>query len=158
MEKAANKVVKDFTTKSGLRALIILARGSHHCGYVAVDKNHALHGVDYYSLVSDIDVHGNLTYSDEKDKYPGLWWFGFDCAHVGDRVLCEDRASQLSNVGQLSDLLGGGLDSGGTFGHGVFRDADYVEKECESMAQQLNTYLDGSQPNVVTKLINRITK
>lgn len=137
MKTLANEVIKDFKTESGLRALIVLAKGSHHCGYVAVDKNHTLHGVDYYSLVDDIDVHGKLTYSDEKAGHEGLWWFGFDCAHAGDRVLCDDRASQLKAVGQISDFFGGGLDSGGTFSHGVFRDADYVEKECESMAQQL---------------------
>ena len=36
------------------------------------------------------DVHGGLTYSDQTmDGYPvfipGVWWFGFDCAHYGDR-------------------------------------------------------------------------
>ena len=31
---AYTKVIKDWTTASGLRAVILLVRGSHHCGYV----------------------------------------------------------------------------------------------------------------------------
>lgn len=128
MENRANKTVKDFKTESGLRALIVLVGGSHHCGYVAVDKNHALYGVGYDGC-GDIDVHGGLTYSSKKGDYGDMWWLGFDCAHVGDKMLYEN----MSPAGaQLSQLMGM-FDSGG----GDFRDADYVEKECESLAQQL---------------------
>ena len=35
---AYTKVIKDWTTKSGLRAVILLVRGSHHCGYVEVPE------------------------------------------------------------------------------------------------------------------------
>lgn len=37
------------------------------------------------------DVHGSLTYSGGDEEYPipcdpPLWWFGFDCAHNGDKT------------------------------------------------------------------------
>ncbi|RSE90771.1 hypothetical protein [Achromobacter aegrifaciens] len=60
------------------------------------------------------DVHGGITYSNGTADYPvpsALWWFGFDCAHSGDRS------------------------HGGT--DGVMRSLDYCIAECESLASQI---------------------
>lgn len=40
-------VEKDWTTESGLRAVVIMSDSGHHCGYVGVPAAHPLHGVGY---------------------------------------------------------------------------------------------------------------
>ena len=102
---------KDFTYKEHeCRVLRVLATG-HLCGYVGVCTSSPLYGIDYEFLDS-VEVHGGLTYSgkmSDSDK----WWFGFDCAHFGDRLP---------------------LYSDGT---GVYRDMDYVKNEVENLVEQL---------------------
>ena len=62
-----------------------------------------------------IDVHGGITYSEPSpggSKEPdGLWWFGFDCAHLGDRTNITPE--------------------------GVYRDVNYATAETMRMAEQL---------------------
>ena len=61
------------------------------------------------------DVHGGLTHSGTgKNGYPVKsegWWFGFDCAHSGDKTKGSSE--------------------------GVERSKSYVVSECESLAEQL---------------------
>jgi hypothetical protein len=54
----------------------------HLCGYIVVDGTHPWHALTYNDL-NYVDVHGGLTYSDDKPNYTT---FGFDCAHAGDVV------------------------------------------------------------------------
>jgi hypothetical protein len=72
-----------------------------------------------------IDCHGGLTYSGGNGKYPveaeATWWFGFDCAHYDDASI-EPTEFDLK------------YPTGGTV-----RTLEYVEAECESIAQQLLT-------------------
>ena len=53
------------------------------------------------------DVHGGVTYSKGNVDYPiktllPRWWFGFDCAHVGDTIetctleYCVDECNRLA--------------------------------------------------------------
>lgn len=68
-----------------------------------------------------INVHGGITYARGGEEYPigsseECWWFGYDCAHSGDRCM-----------GSLSFEIEGD----------VFRDVDYCVRECESLAAQL---------------------
>lgn len=144
----AYDVEKDWTTEAGFRAVVIMVRDSHRCGYVGVPASHPLFGADYnrphaaltppadddcigkrsplalLCVAGDesrmqspeivFDVHGGITYSDKSDSYPvpsELWWFGFDCAHSGDRSH-------------------GGIT-------GVMRSLDYCIDECESLAAQI---------------------
>lgn len=60
----------------------------HWCGYAAVGREHP-----WYErrMEEEIDVHGGVTYGDTEagDEYrlvgvKGMWWIGFDCAHLGD--------------------------------------------------------------------------
>ena len=158
MAAAMSSVVeKDWITKSGLRAVALLVRGSHRCGYVGVPKEHALYEKEYdYHLDKDkwdalksseeifkgspidvllashergdnvgprlsyfVNVHGGITYAGGGKSYPVAgeeWWFGFDCAHLGDA--------------RMNDTFG--PDPGA-----VVRSLEYVEAECESLAAQL---------------------
>lgn len=43
----SKKIVKDWATESGLRAVVIMTSMGHHCGYVAVPLGNPLHGVAY---------------------------------------------------------------------------------------------------------------
>lgn len=84
---------------TGLPCLIV--RGPHGglCGYVGVSEEHPCFGEGYDSV--NVEAHGGLTFADKchpadtEEKgichVPGpeepdhVWWFGFDCAHAGDR-------------------------------------------------------------------------
>jgi len=114
----------------------------HLCGYVGVPAEHPWYKMKYNQCLEGcegepnsldptittwhcshdtpeclIDVHGGLTYSgmgDDEYLPAGYWWFGFDCAHAWDLI------PGLPNL------------SGGSY-----KDKDYVERECRSLAQQL---------------------
>lgn len=63
------------------------------------------------------DVHGSITYSGGRGKYPvkgDEWWFGFDCAHAGDKTKLSFSSDDVE------------------------RTLDYVVSECESLAKQLS--------------------
>lgn len=100
------------------------------CGYVGVPKDHPLFLTEYEEIECDIDVHGGLTFSDylsnevvlttwenyhQSDHYLDAWFFGFDCSHIDDLV-------------PLSPFPRGG----------VYRDAEYVQKQCKLLARQLS--------------------
>ena len=75
-----------------------------------------------------LSAHGGITYSAEcndrichkTDDGDHVWWFGFDCAHSGDKSPGYDKLS-YSRVG-------------------VYRTVHYVENECRSLARQLKEY------------------
>lgn len=117
----SHKIVKEWTTKAGLKAVILLVNdGSHHCGYVQAPEN--LKGVDYNDIDSYIDVHGGVTYSgkDYWDTRLG-WYFGYDCAHYNDQTKYWNE--------------------------GVWRDEAFCTEECESLANQLNNFDVLTLPN-----------
>ncbi|WP_313632516.1 hypothetical protein [Massilia timonae] len=68
-----------------------------------------------------IRVHGGLTYSGAGRKVFGedsaLWYFGFDCAHGGDKSPAYSRY--------------------GSSYEGTYRDIDYVRNEIASLSKQL---------------------
>lgn len=144
----AYDIEKDWTTKAGFRAVVIMIKNSHRCGYVGVPNEHPLFDAGYSKPCAALmrasddecigkrsplallcvagdesrmqspeivfDVHGGVTYSGKGESYPvpsELWWFGFDCAHDGDRS------------------------HGGS--EGVMRSLDYCIDECESLAAQI---------------------
>jgi hypothetical protein len=86
------------------------------------------------------DVHGSITYSGQSESYPiktdgRVWWFGFDCAHSGDRKDREcfkdyfpDKFSTIDNIGLFE------------FESGVVRTKEYVTIECKRLADQLTQY------------------
>jgi len=121
--RKSSTIEADWITSAGLRAIVIFGRLGFHCGYVGVPSSHPLFGVKYsepsqrYGKAPEdmFDVHGGLTYSGGEDDFPvesDLWWFGYDCGHLGD----------------VSDICS----------EGVFRDLDYCKAECESLAKQIS--------------------
>lgn len=118
-------IERDWTTASGLRAVCLLLRGSHRCGYVGVPQEHPWYGLGYdHDALVHIEVHGGLTYADGDSDYPaesdGLWWFGFDCAHSGDGLL--SGAYSVLREYHMGNPV---------------RTKKYVVAECEVLALQL---------------------
>jgi hypothetical protein len=120
------------TTLAGYPFATWINQMGYRTGYVGVPKDHPAHGLDYYpegdgeveAAVRKIDVHGGLTYADGKNNYPleqnpeDLWWFGFDCAHLGD--------APIPGYTPYPEYM-----------DGITRSLQYVQQECENLAQQL---------------------
>lgn len=131
---------------SGLDCLVM--RGPHGawCGYVGVPDTHPAFGVSYYKTgfdlfevasgraqkqvnvqhqVNEIIVHGGMTYSgSDTARGDGLHWFGFDCAHAGDFCPGYQGAAQLGKPTGWGGVV-------------EYRDLEYVQNECVSLAKQL---------------------
>jgi hypothetical protein len=117
------KTEKEWTTRAGLKAVVIAHDMGHHCGYVGVTKDHPWHGKDCNE--ANLDVHGGVTYAGARD---GLWWFGYDCAHLGDAADPDLMSDEYKNV-LWSRVL--------TIGGETIKTLDFCVNECESMATQL---------------------
>ena len=130
-------VEKDWITEAGLRAVVIMGSMGFRCGYVGVPTGNRLHGVDYDDARQHngdwIEVHGGLTFADGKSTYPvvsDLWFFGYDCGHLGDGRSEEYVAEQMVRYPEQPFMWGDD--------DGVFRSLEYCESECESLARQLS--------------------
>jgi hypothetical protein len=124
---------------TGLDCLAVRNRIGAWCGYVGVPPGHPLHGADYED--PDVDVHGGLTYASpcQEDRLEGIchvpepgrpadvWWFGFDCAHLGD-MSPYDAKDRFADPG--ARIWKYRTDD-------VYRDLGYVRLECGSLAAQL---------------------
>ena len=94
---------------------------------------------------SMFSVHGGLTYSDEcnekichkTDNGDHVWWFGFDCAHSGDK-------SMFTKVHEAMNLKFSNLHK-----NDVYRDINYVMSECRSLAKQIHEYRKIKQQSVI---------
>jgi hypothetical protein len=123
---------------TGLPCLIVRGPLGSLCGYAGIYPLHPFHKKDYDAV--DLDVHGGLTFSGacshSDDEAQGIchvpepgtsddvWWFGFDCAHCGDK-----------SPGMLRRGWAG-------FDGDVYRDVDYVAGEVTSLAAQLDVLGD----------------
>ena len=128
----AYEIEKDWITKAGLRAvvIIVLSKGpngtqwrSHRCGYVGVTSESPVFGKGYDEVSAD--VHGGLTFAsgEKPSKYPvesELHWFGFDCHHYMDATIDPDPFLLLPP------------EEGTTV-----RTLDFCINECECLAWQL---------------------
>jgi len=122
---------RQWMSDTGLPCLIVRNHYGALCGYVGVPKEHPWYGKDYEDvneLIEDEEddyVHGGLTFSNicgEKichEVEPGedddIWWLGFDCAHVFDRIPGMGREYEST-------------------GDCTYRDVAYVTAECEKLA------------------------
>lgn len=118
------KVIKDWVTESGLRAVILLVRGSHHCGYVEVPEHLGKPEYDE-SPIMELNVHGGVTYAGELPEMDSKYVVGYDCAHYGDLMKCPE------------ELKGTSMEHSFMYSEGIWRDVDYCTNECESLANQL---------------------
>lgn len=122
---------------AGLKCAVVMAReAGHRCGYVRVPPSHPLHGKDYET--PNVEVHGGLTFAEQEpcahDDGQG-WWFGFDCAHCMD--LTTDPGADFSTLSKDAQRR---ADIDRQFPtEGIYRSQSYVERETESLAEQLAT-------------------
>ena len=80
----SNEVKKDWITKAGLRAVVLFVNDSHHCGYVALEKDHPLYGVSY------------------GEKHPALRWDLLEGAQTGDRGVFSLLKASLRDEGDTT--------------------------------------------------------
>lgn len=125
------KTEKDWTTQAGLRAVVVIHPAGHRCGYVGVPAGNKYHGKEYDDVPAD--VHGGLTYAGGSGDYPapaeGLWWLGYDCAHLGDANDPELMQGEYKEIFMRRGQIGCEGDS--------VKSLDYCVQECESLANQL---------------------
>ncbi|MBR0575713.1 hypothetical protein KCG48_05075 [Proteiniclasticum sp. BAD-10] len=129
-------VEKEFEHE-GLKCVVLFGPLGHRTGYVGVPKGHPYFGKDYDEReLSAVDVHGGLTYAGGGGNYPiksDLHWFGFDCAHIGDGADFYLALTLFPENKEYIELMRAFCSN-----HGVVRSMEYVEKECRSLADQLN--------------------
>lgn len=89
-------------------------RSGHLCGYVKLTRDNDYFGKEYDDI--PLNCHGGLTYASEHD---GIWLIGFDCAHLGD----------LKPFYNDNEVYGN---------DGLYKDMEYVVKECESICEQIS--------------------
>ena len=101
-------------TATGYDCVIKRMGAGHLCGYVGVGEDHQLAGSTDTLEMYSLDVHGGVTYSSRMEAAdPGLWYIGFDCAHLGDKQ------------------------PGYAWSGGTYRNFGYVKKEILSLANLL---------------------
>jgi hypothetical protein len=106
----------------------------HLCGYVGVTDSHPWFG-DSYQNHYDIEVHGDLTFSEYlSEESSNIWWFGFDCGH-GDTH--GDKSPGPFRL-QYEFL--------GFRPFGTYRNIEFVEDQIEKLASQIKEN-DGKQTN-----------
>lgn len=115
--------------------------GGHLCGYCAIPENCPKWE---YGKYPDFDVHGGITFSDEHD-YLNKYAIGFDCAHSHDFVPSTEKMHK--NIQHELSSVHKSVRDGLSKIHNVeiprpkYRNFEYVKKECESLADQLNKYV-----------------
>jgi hypothetical protein len=93
----------------------------HLCGYVGVSKRQSLYGKGYdenlcghhgcydHTPAALFDVHGGLTFAGRLETRPNLWFFGFDCGHIGDSPEIQNEAYVRKECERLADQLASGV-------------------------------------------------
>lgn len=88
--------------------------------------------------------HGGVTFADggENSKYPiesDLWWFGFDCAHAGDKADLNYAMQKFPDCQEVyrTRLL---IENKYTIEDDVIRTEEYVADECKKLAEQLKEF------------------
>ena len=117
IKKEGDKKEWIYTCKNGIELKCYIRRvprSGHLCGYVHLTQDNDYFGMDYDRI--PVNCHGGLTYASEHDNQ---WVIGFDCAHFAD----------LQPFYTDTEIYGN---------NGIYRDMDYVTKECESICEQIS--------------------
>lgn len=93
--------------------------------------------------------HGGITYSDgcKGSEYPiesDLWWFGFDCAHTGDKKDLQLSYEKFPNMRKVIKLQME-IENKYQIEEDVLRTEEYVSDECKRLAEQLKEFEVGVQ-------------
>jgi hypothetical protein len=126
---------------SGLPCVVLMTEMGHRCGYVGVPKGHRWFGASYDDVRGKdgewMEVHGGLTFGNIGDHaYPSatidknIFWFGFDCAHLGDFPDYEWLNAHNPKLAEIRSRYSFERD-------GTVKDLAYCVVECESLAKQL---------------------
>ncbi len=120
-------IEKSFFTKEGYLGLCIFTSLGNRCGYVGIEKGHAIWGISYDDLPY-MNVHGGLTFSGTHTPklFPGYYFLGFDCGHLGDGSDTKAFKKYGFNTGLLIALEGE-----------VPKTLNYVIKEVQNLSKQL---------------------
>jgi hypothetical protein len=159
------EAITTFTTKSNHLGVIKFQPQGYYCGYVLIDKNNSLWGVNFInsSTIQDLVVHGGVTYSDsinkEHDYYPlfdkkyiGKWCIGFDANHYYDSVdtnlikecigFTKEELLYIESVEKSKSLAKKLMSTPKVrlSTDTVFRDATYIRGEVEKLSRQLKKF------------------
>jgi hypothetical protein len=108
-----------YTCKNGISFTCYIRRvprSGHLCGYVHLTTDSDYYGYEYDDI--PVHCHGGLTYASEHDNE---WVIGFDCAHYGDSQPFYNEMEWYSG------------------GNSIYRDMEFVTKECQSICEQVST-------------------
>ncbi len=108
-----------FTCKNGIEFKCYIRRqprAGHLCGYVHLTPDNDYYGYEYDDI--PVSCHGGLTYGSEHDDE---WVIGFDCGHYGDYQPFYNETEWYNGRNT------------------VYRDMEFVQKQCESICEQIST-------------------
>lgn len=117
-----------------------MGKAEFYCGYVGVNKDNPWFGTHYNDL--EIDCHGGLSYSNFLiEDSTEFWFFGFDCAHIGDYIPGFELKSSLMEACKkfFNSILAKNPNTPERLMlnfEEVERDICYVIDQCESIAKQ----------------------
>ncbi len=156
----AYDIEKDWTTASGLRAVVIMTDLGHRCGYVGLPAGHPLYGVDYSEKSPHLKLNPERS-TEKMSPIQILCGAGKDMDELNspEHVFEVHGGLTFSGNGRgkypvESELWWFGYDCGHSgdapapgsrmaqYGleieGDVHRTLDYCEAECESLAKQLS--------------------
>lgn len=142
------KIESEFEYKEYKCKVIFMSTG-YRFGLVGIPARHPLYRKNHWHLIG-IEVHGGLTYSGFQDflveegfvSEDQYWWFGFDCAHLGEgdaidiesmreyKMIDKSAYKEVKRNRDnfiLSDL-------------GEVRTKEFCEDECRKLVDQLYKY------------------
>jgi hypothetical protein len=109
--------------------------GGFLCGYVFLPKDHPWNGEDFYDDQKGIEVHGGITFSEEKES---KFCLGFDCAHSFDLTPSLEKLKTtplLKHMVDFENEMKKLYPKSPVFNH-TYRNVSYCVAECESLANQ----------------------
>ena len=97
----------------------------HLCGYVGVTDDHPWFGESYHEH-HDVDVHGDLTFSEYiPELSSNIWWFGFDGGHGSKHF---DKSPGLFRI----EFTAFGFSR-----HGTYRNLEFMKEQVKKLALQI---------------------
>jgi hypothetical protein len=141
------KIEKEFTTKVGLKALILAYEMGHRAGYVAVNEDSVLFKKksDFINSCSnfEVDVHNGVIHADNyllSREIEGDWYFGFDCRGLHDgydfEIMSQHETERLkARIFEGEESIYKNFDKTRIFSPP--KTLVFCEQECENLASQL---------------------
>jgi len=136
------KILRDWKTKVGFRAIVIKTEMGHNCGYVGVDKKHALFGKSYSQHCDCLIPLRNKAMKGKISKRGIIPVFCYDGesasmdivfdVHGGVTYSGTDKKYPIK-----SNLHWIGFDCAHAGDTLEICNLDYCIKECESLAKQI---------------------